>query len=210
MGPVRDGAWGSLASYGVRVPVGSGDGPPPCRCRSPWAGGCWTGGRSPADGAVRRRARRGHRAVPGSGRGAGGAGGRVALLVMGDGSARRSLKGPGDLRPGRRGVRQRGRAGAGRCRRPRSPRSTRSGRPAAGGGAGALAGAGRRGRQRQWGGAVTWSGSPYGVTYLVATWRPAGSDRRCGVRPCGVVGRPGCRRRGRRACPARSLAASAP
>jgi hypothetical protein len=33
-----------------------------------------------------------------------------------------------------------------------------------------LAGAAQGG---SWNGSVTWAGSPYGVTYLVATWRPA-------------------------------------
>ncbi len=29
-------------------------------------------------------------------------------------------------------------------------------------------------RGRSWQGSVTWTGAPYGVTYLVAGWAPAG------------------------------------
>ena len=94
---------------------------------------------------------------------------------MGDGSARRSLKGPGGLHPDaeafdaeveaalRAGGRRRARgAGPGPGRRPARRRAR------------AVAGAGRRGRGGRWQGSVTWAGSPYGVTYLVATWTAAG------------------------------------
>jgi len=100
---------------------------------------------------------------------------RVALLVMGDGSARRSVKGPGGLHPDA------------------EPFDTAVAAALAAGDPDALAAldpahatdllaVGRAPWQvlagaasgRSWQGAVTWTGSPYGVTYLVATWTPAG------------------------------------
>ncbi len=99
---------------------------------------------------------------------------RVALLVMGDGSARRSAKGPGGLSPEAAAYDDRLEA------------ALRAGDPVAltaldaDQGARVLA-AGRApvqvlagaARGESWQADLTWSGAPYGVTYLVATWQPS-------------------------------------
>jgi len=176
VGPVRDGAWGSLAAYGVRVPVGSGEGPPTLPLALTL--GRWLLDRGSvslptvlfgieADTASDRCLALGEALADRAD--------RVALLVMGDGSARRSVKGPGYLDPDAEpfdtaveaalataDVTALAALDPGRAARllaaGRAPWQV-------------LAGAARRGT---WTGAVTWSGAPYGVTYLVATWRPAG------------------------------------
>ncbi len=101
VGPFPDGAWGSLSAYGVRVPVGAGEGDPTLPLSL-------TLGRWLLD---RAAARRRPRCCSASSRTPAPSGAlalgealadradRVALLVMGDGSARRSLKGPAGLHP---------------------------------------------------------------------------------------------------------------
>jgi hypothetical protein len=174
-GPFPEGAWGSLAGYGVQVPVGSGEGRPTLPLSLTL--GRWLLDRAEpaapvllvgveAAAATDRCEALGHELATRAD--------RVALLVMGDGSARRSLKGPGGLDPDAEvfdiEVETALRAGdlgglsaldadraAGLLAAGRAPWQV-------------LAGAAQGGR---WSGSVTWAGSPYGVTYLVATWRPA-------------------------------------
>jgi hypothetical protein len=174
-GPLPEDAWGSLAGYGVRVPVGSGSGPatlPLGLTLGRWlldrAGSTapvLLVGVEPVAGTERCQAQGVQLAARAE---------RVALLVMGDGSARRSLKGPGGLDPDAEvfdgEVEAALRAGdpgalagldadraAGLLAAGRAPWQV-------------LAGAAQGGR---WRGSVTWAGSPYGVTYLVASWAPA-------------------------------------
>ena len=175
VGPVRDGAWGSLAAYGVRVPVGSGEGPPTLPLSLTL--GRWLLDRRSvtlptvlfgveAETASDRCLALGEALADRAD--------RVALLVMGDGSARRSLKGPGYLDPDAEPFDTSVEAALATADVPalaaldpeRAARLLAAGRAPWQ----VLAGAARRGT---WTGAVTWSGAPYGVTYLVATWRPA-------------------------------------
>lgn len=178
VGPYGDGAWGSLAGFGVRLPVGSGPGEPTLPLSLTL--GRWLLGR--ADGLADSRPLlfgvepdAGTDRCLALGEALAGRADRVALLVMGDGSARRSVKGPGGLHPDA------------------EPFDTVVAAALAAGDPDALAGldparaadllvAGRApwqvlagaARGGTWHGAVTWSGSPYGVTYLVATWTAAG------------------------------------
>ena len=175
VGPFPDGAWGSLRGYGVQVPVGDGAGEPTL----PLA---LTLGRWLLD-----------RAAPGTptllfgvepdagtdrclalGEALAERSARVALLVMGDASARRSVKGPAGLHPDAEPFDE----AVEDALRGADPDALAALVPgvatdllAAGRAAWqVLAGAARGG---SWRGAVTWAGSPYGVTYLVATWTPA-------------------------------------
>jgi hypothetical protein len=181
VGPYGDGAWGSLAGFGVRVPVGSGPGEPTLPLSLTL--GRWLLDRADrTDGEADRQALLfGVEPDAGSdrcltlGEALADRADRVALLVMGDGSARRSVKGPGGLHPDAEpfdtAVAQALAAGdpdalaaldpaqaAGLLVAGRAPWQVLAG--AAGGGT--------------WRGAVTWTGSPYGVTYLVATWTEVG------------------------------------
>jgi hypothetical protein len=175
LGPVADGAWGSLAPYGVRVPVGSGEGTPTLPLALTI--GRWLLNRRSValptvlfgvepDTATDRCLALGEALADRAG--------RVALLVMGDGSARRSLKGPGyldpDAEPFDAAVESALAAADGASLAAidldRAVRLLAAGRAPWQ----VLAGAAQGG---SWTGAVTWSGAPYGVTYLVATWRPS-------------------------------------
>jgi hypothetical protein len=96
VGPFGDGAWGSLAGFGVRVPVGSGPGEPTLPLSLTL--GRWLVNR--ADGEARPllfgvEPDAGTDRCLALGEALAGRADRVALLVMGDGSARRSVKGPG-------------------------------------------------------------------------------------------------------------------
>lgn len=99
---------------------------------------------------------------------------RVALLVMGDGSARRSAKGPGYLHPDAAPFDEAVAAAlaTGDVDALAALSPARAATLLAAGRAAwqVLAGAARG---RRWAGALGWAGSPYGVTYLVATWTPA-------------------------------------
>jgi hypothetical protein len=175
VGPAPDGAWGSLAAYGVRVPVGSGEGTPTLPLALTL--GRWLLDRRSVtlpivlfgvepDTATDRCLALGEALTDRAG--------RVALLVMGDGSARRSVKGPGyldpDAEPFDAAVAAALAAADGAVLAALDPE--RAARLLAAGRAPwqVLAGAALGGT---WTGAVTWSGAPYGVTYLVATWRPS-------------------------------------
>jgi hypothetical protein len=178
VGPYGDGAWGSLAGFGVRVPVGSGPGEPTLPLSLTL--GRWLLDR--ADGQADCQALlfgvepdAGTDRCVALGEALAGRADRVALLVMGDGSARRSVKGPGGLHPDAEpfdtAVAQALAAGDPDSLAALDP--THAADLLAAGRAPwqVLAGAARGGT---WHGAVTWTGSPYGVTYLVATWTPAG------------------------------------
>ena len=178
VGPYGDGAWGSLAGYGVRVPVGSGPGEPTLPLSLTL--GRWLLDR--ADGQADSQALlfgvepdAGTDRCLALGEALAGRADGVALLVMGDGSARRSVKGPGGLHPDAEpfdtAVAQALAAGDPDVLAALDP--THAADLLAAGRAPwqVLAGAARGGT---WRGAVTWTGSPYGVTYLVATWTPAG------------------------------------
>ena len=176
VGPFPVGAWGSLAPYGVTVPVGSGTGAPTLPLALTLAR--WLLDRSatavpsllfgvepqaPTDRCLALGEALGDRAD------------RVALLVMGDGSARRSVKGPGHPDPdaapfdaeAEAALRDGDPAGLAALAPDRAERLMAAGRAPWQ----VLAGAAR---SRSWTSSVTWVGAPYGVTYLVATWRPSG------------------------------------
>jgi hypothetical protein len=176
VGPYPEGAWGSLRGYGVRVAVGAGPG----KASLPLSLtlGRWLLDRarpgSPAllfgvsdDSSPERCAALG--AVL-SGRAD-----RVAMLVMGDGSARRSVKGPGYLddraEPFDAKVSAALRAGDADCLAgldgALASELLVAGRASWQVLAGAAAG-------QPWLGEVGYDAAPYGVTYLVATWRPSG------------------------------------
>ena len=92
---------GQPPPYGVRVPVGAGDGPPDPAAAAdhrPLAARPRRSRPLPA-AAVRRRPDAGADRCAALGAELAARADRVALLVMGDGSARRSLKGPGELDP---------------------------------------------------------------------------------------------------------------
>jgi hypothetical protein len=174
VGPFPPGAWGSLAGYGVRVPVGAGEGP--ASLPLPLTLGRWLLDRrsvtlptvlfgvEPETSPDRCLA---------LGEALADRAGRVALLVMGDGSARRSAKGPGYLDPDAEpfdaaveaALAAADVAALTALDPERAARLLVAGRAPWQVLAGAAGGS-------SWSGAVTWSGAPYGVTYLVATWRP--------------------------------------
>jgi hypothetical protein len=178
VGPYADGAWGSLAGFGVRVPVGSGAGEPTLPLSLTL--GRWLVDR--ADGQAGSQPLlfgvepdAGTDRCLALGEALAGRADRVALLVMGDGSARRSVKGPGGLHPDAEPF-DTAVAAALAAGDPDALVALDPARAADLLAAGrapwqVLAGAARGG---SWNGAVTWTGSPYGVTYLVATWTPAG------------------------------------
>jgi len=178
VGPYGEGAWGSLAAFGVRVPVGSGAGEPTLplaltlgrwllsRADGQAQGPTLLFGVEPDAGTDRCLA---------LGEALAGRADRVALLVMGDGSARRSVKGPGGLHPDAEpfdtAVAAALAAGDPDALAALDPAHATDLLAAGRAPWQVLAGAARGGN---WRGAVTWTGSPYGVTYLVATWTPAG------------------------------------
>jgi hypothetical protein len=174
-GPFPEGAWGSLVGYGVQVPVGSGQGNPSLPLALTL--GRWlldrAGPAAPVElVGVQAAAATGGCIVIGEKLAA--RADRVALLVMGDGSARRSLKGPGGLHPDAEVFDSEVESAlrAGDADALAGLDADRASHLLAAGRAPwqVLAGAAQDGR---WRGSVTWAGSPYGVTYLVATWRPA-------------------------------------
>jgi hypothetical protein len=176
VGPFGDDAWGSLAGFGVRVPVGSGPGEPTLPLSltlGRWLVKRADGGARPLLFGVEPDA--GTARCLALGEALAGRADRVALLVMGDGSARRSVKGPGGLDPAAEPFD----AGVADALAAGDPDALASLDPAD---AADLLAAGRApwqvlagaARGAAWQGAVTWTGSPYGVTYLVATWTPAG------------------------------------
>jgi hypothetical protein len=176
VGPFPDGAWGSVAAYGVDVRVGE-----------PSQGGMaatlplsltiatWLLDRQQAalpprllfgvagDTEPERCAQLGSLLADRAN--------RVGMLVMGDASARRSLKGPGYLDPRAEpfdlDVAAAFRAGDADALAAVDPALAAdllaAGRPAWQVLAGAAAG-------RHWQAELTHDGGPYGVTYLVATW----------------------------------------
>jgi hypothetical protein len=179
VGPYHDGAWGTLRPYGAPVDVGRGEGEaglPLSLTIGRWLLDRAAPGEDPprrvllfgvsADSPPERCAQLGEALAGGEP--------RVALLVMGDGTARRVPKGPGYLDP---------RA---------EPFDAQVARALASGDpqglaaldtdlAGELLVAGRAAWQvlagaavpGPWRGEVTYDAAPYGVGYLVASWRPA-------------------------------------
>jgi hypothetical protein len=175
VGPFPDGAWGSLAAYGVDVRVGEpSEGAAPTLPLS-LAIATWLLDRQPAaspprllfgvagDTESERCAQLGALLADRAD--------RVGLLVMGDASARRSLKGAGYLDPRAEPfdteVAAAFRAGDPDALAAVDPALATdllaAGRPAWQVLAGAAAG-------RRWQAELTYDGAPYGVTYLVATW----------------------------------------
>ena len=175
LGPAPEGAWGSLEGYGVEVPVGSGAGAstlPLSLALARWL--LDRGGVTAAtllSGVETDVSPERCRAV---GEALAGRAPRVAVLAMGDASARRSLKGPGyldpDAEPFDADVEHALRAADTEALLAVDP--DRAERLLAAGRASWQVLAGAAGAAKM-DGSVTWSGSPYGVTYLVATWRPA-------------------------------------
>jgi hypothetical protein len=176
LGPAPEGAWGSLAGYGVQVPVGTGTGGAPTLPLSltlaRWLldrGGVTTA--TLLFGVETDASPERCRAV---GEALAGRADRVAVLAMGDASARRSLKGPGYLDPDAEpfdtevesALREADTEALLAVDPDRAERLLAAGRASWQ----VLAGAAG---STSFAGAVTWAGSPYGVTYLVATWRPA-------------------------------------
>lgn len=178
VGPFPSGAWGSLRAYGGKVDVPAGDGEPTLPLSLTI--GQWLLGRSAAVGAAEpllfgvapdaepQRCLVLGETLAGRAR-------RVAMLVMGDSSGRRTPK-PGYLderaEPFDDLV-----AAALRDGNPEALAAVdadladellAAGRPAWQVLAGAASG-------REWEGAVTYAAAPYGVAYLVATWTPEGA-----------------------------------
>jgi hypothetical protein len=176
VGPYPPGAWGSLRAYGVPVAVGEGPGEPTLPLSLTI--GRWLLDRVrpgvpallfgvDADASEQRCRQLGEALADRSG--------RVAMLAMGDGSARRSVKGPGYLderaEPFDAKV-----AAALRSGDPDGLAALDPGLAAE------LLVAGRASWQvlagaaagQAWTGALEYDDAPYGVTYLVASWRLAG------------------------------------
>lgn len=172
VGPYPADAWGSLAGYGIDVPVGAGPGAPSLPLSLTL--GRWLLGRAAtavpvlAFG-VSSDAEPGRCAQLGAALAERAA--RVGLLVMGDGSARRSLKGPGYLDERAEPFD----ATVARALGGADPAALLAIDP---GLAGELLAAGRAPWQvlagaaggAPWRGEVTYDDAPYGVAYFVATW----------------------------------------
>ncbi len=173
--------WGTLAGYGVPVQVGAGAG----RATLPLSItiGHWLVSRQ--DGALDHLARLSvsvdAAADPADagdlGRSLADRAPRVAMLVLGDGSARRSLKGPGYLDPAAEPFDDLV-VSALRDADPGALRDLEPGLAAdllVAGRAPWQVLAGAAGEGGPWDGLLRWAGAPYGVTYVVASWttRPA-------------------------------------
>lgn len=174
VGPYADGAWGSLRPYGVPVDVCRGAGAPSLPLSLTI--GRWLlerGGHR--DGALLfgvstdappQRCQKLGEALAGRAD-------RVAMLVMGDGSARRSAKGPGFLDERAQlfdaavvaALRHGDVAALADLDPDLAADLLVAGRAAWQVLAGAAEG-------RSWQGDVTYDDAPYGVTYLTASWRP--------------------------------------
>ncbi|MGH8940141.1 MAG: class III extradiol dioxygenase subunit B-like domain-containing protein [Actinomycetes bacterium] len=176
VGPYPDGAWGSLRPYGVPADVPAGPGQPTLplsltlgRWLVDRAGGPASlllfGVSADSSGArCRQLGRTLAERAP-----------RVSLLAMGDGSARRSVKGPGYL-----DERAEPFAAAVATALREGDVDAIAGLDAdlarellAAGRAPWQVMAGAAGDGEPWRGEVTYDAAPYGVTYLVASWCPA-------------------------------------
>lgn len=178
VGPFPGGAWGSLAPYGVDIIVGTPDGPPTLplsltigdwlldRQESAPADPLFF--RVSADADAQRCASLGATLAERAP--------RVAMLVMGDASARRSLKGPGylDERAATYDEAVASALGDADIAALLALDPVLSAELLVAGRASwqVLAGAAGTG---SWAGVVTYDEAPHGVTYLVATWTPAGT-----------------------------------
>lgn len=173
VGPYPADAWGSLAGYGVDVRVGDGPGPPSLplsltlgrwlldrrSAAAPSALGFGVSADAEPDRCAQLGAALAGRAP------------RVGLLVMGDGSARRSLKGPGYLD-------ERAEPFDASVARALGSADAAALLALDPGLAGDLLAAGRAPWQvlagaagdAPWRGDVTYEHAPYGVAYFVATW----------------------------------------
>lgn len=178
VGPFAAEAWGSLRPYGVALDVGSGPGGPSLplsltigRWLLDRAGG--------ADGALLFGVSEDASPTRCTDLGAALAerAGRVAMLVMGDGSARRSAKGPGYLDERAEPFDAAAEAALaaadtdalGALDAELAAELLVAGRAPWQ----VLAGAARRtGEDSPWQATVTYAAAPYGVTYLTATWLP--------------------------------------
>ena len=174
-GPYPDGAWGSLAPYGVDVRVGEGTGSPTLPLALTI--GRWLLDREEhaevaasffgvgADTDAHRAAQLGETLAARAD--------RVALLVMGDASARRSLKGPGylDERAAPYDETVAEALGTADLQGLLALDPVLSHELLVAGRASwqVLAGAARGAR---WSARLVFEGAPYGVTYLVAAWTP--------------------------------------
>lgn len=175
VGPHPADAWGSLRAYGTPVEVGTGPGAPSLPLALTI--GRWLLDRSDTDLPVVLfgvSADADPRRCHDLGAALAARAERVALLAMGDGSARRSPKGPGYLDP-RAETLDASVAAALAAGDPAALSSLDPGLAAELLVAGraswqVLAGAAEPGR---WRGEVTYDAAPYGVTYLVAGWVPA-------------------------------------
>jgi hypothetical protein len=180
-GDVDPTAVGSFAGFGVPLEVSLGARPPatgdPCPLPLSLAVGAWLLGEhlgSPDLRGFGIAAAAGPDAAAAHGERVAGLAGRVALLVMGDGSAARSAKAPHalDERAARFDADASAALAAG------DPAALLALDPALGRELAAagraswqvLAGAARAGGTARWSGYVTYDEAPYGVGYLVATW----------------------------------------
>jgi hypothetical protein len=174
VGPYPEGAWGSLRAYGVPVQVASGEGSPTLPLSLTL--GRWLLDRRPrptapvllfgvsADSAPARCRALGEALAARAA--------TVAVLVMGDASARRSVKGPGFLderaEPFDAGVARALADGDVAALAALDPDLAADLLVAGRAPWQVLAGAAAPG---PWRGEVTYDAAPYGVTYLVAGWR---------------------------------------
>lgn len=177
VGPFPADAWGSLAGYGVDIRVGQGPGEPTLplsltlgrwlvsRCRGAATALCFgVSGDAGADRCAQIGAALADRAE------------RVAMLAMGDGSARRSLKGPGYL-DARAAPFDASVAAALRAGDPAALLSLDAALAddllVAGRSSWQVLAGAAAARSGQWRGEVTFDDAPYGVAYFVAAWTPA-------------------------------------
>jgi hypothetical protein len=177
-----DGDSGSFAGHGVALDVPLGPGPsvgPPRMPLSATVGG-WLLARAGYAGPRHAVTVPAGVADPelacwarsvGGGAGGGAGGGRLGLLVMGDGSARRSLAAPGYLDPRAEGFD----AAVAQALRTGDPAGLRALDPVLGAqllaaGVPAWRLAGHIGLSRMFQAELLYDDAPYGVAYLVATW----------------------------------------
>lgn len=179
-GPFPEQAWGTLRPYGVPVDVGSGPGAPTLPLSLTL--GRWLLEQSVATDLSRPALFIGVSEVATAaecstlGERVAGQADRVGMLVMGDGSARRSARGPGYLddraEPFDGAVEEAMRGGSPEALagldEPLARDLLVTGRAPWQ----VLAGAAGAAENRNWRGTVAYAAAPYGVTYLVAGWLP--------------------------------------